>query len=1138
MPEFVHLHTHSHYSLLDGATKISELAKTAQKFKMPALALTDHGNMFGAIEFYKTMQKARIKPIIGVETYITRGSSEDRGAAADVSYHLVLLAKNLKGYKNLTRLVSHGFLKGFYYKPRIDKELLRKHCEGLIALSACLKGEINQFLLKDMEEEARQTALEYQEMFDGNYYLELQDHGIEEEQKIRPQIIKLSKELNIPLVATNDVHYLKREHYEAHDILLCLQTGKDYDDPNRMRYSTDQIYFKSPDEMAQLFADVPEAIENTIAVAEKCNLLLDMETMHLPYFNLPDDEPANDLDEYLEKVTYEGLKGRYNEITPEIKERADKELKVIKSAKYAGYFLIVKDFIDYARSQDIPVGPGRGSAAGSLVSYALSITNIDPLKYGLMFERFLNIHRLSMPDIDIDFCFERRGEIIDYVKRKYGEDCVAQIITFGTMAARAVIRDVGRVLRISYGEVDKIAKLIPIKPGTTLEGALKSVPELAELVKSDPKYEKLIEYSKTLEGLARHASTHAAGVVITPTDLTNYVPLYKTKDGDITTQYSMKLLENIGLLKMDFLGLRTLTVIDKALKAIKAKGIDLDINAISLDDDETYKIFAEGKTVGVFQFESAGMRDWLKKLCPKTLDDLIAMNALYRPGPMDWIQDFIARKHGHQKIEYIHSALEPVLGETFGFMVYQEQVMKTAVDLAGFSLSEADQLRWAMGKKNEKMMADLEGPFIDGAKEHHSINENLSKELYEQMKKFAGYGFNKSHATGYAYIAYQTAYLKAHHPAEFMAANLTSEMGNSKRIVVLTEECRKMEIQILPPDVNESFADFVVVDDAIRFGLGAIKNVGLGAIESIVKARKEDGQFFDIFDLCKRIDQRLVNRRVIESLILAGAMDSLGAHRAQLLTVLDTAVAYGQEAQIERESGQTSIFGDDQEKESLIPKLPEKEEWTESELLSNEKRVLGLYVSGHPLSRFEDEVRTFATFSLDDLETAVDEDAVKVCGIVTDFKTQVDSKGNTMAFFSVEDFSGTGECLMFSTQFADYRQFLQADALVMVVGKMSVREDKGSKIIAEEIIPLTEVQTRYTKSINLVLNVNDIEQDTVTKLGKVLDKSKGDKCVFITLKSNGSEFVMRSKQYQISPSAHLINSLRTILGKENVWIGG
>lgn len=1142
MSQFIHLHNHSHYSLLDGACKVDELIDAAVNCGMPALAITDHGNMFGAIEFYKTARAKNIKPIIGVEAYVAPGSRKDRKSEkgiSDTSYHLVLLAKNKTGYQNLMRLVSIGYLEGFYYRPRIDREVLQKYHEGLIALSACLKGEVAHALLHSGHEAAKKMALEYREIFKDDYYLEIQNHRIREENVVREQIANLSKELSIPLVATNDIHYLKREHYDPHDVLICLQTGKDRDDPKRLRYGTDEIYFKTPDEMSEIFSEYPEALSMTSEIAEKCQLDLDFKTTYLPKFQIPSGESASSLEEYLETLSFAGAKQRFTEITPAIEARLRHELNIINKMGYAGYFLIVMDFIQYARNLDIPVGPGRGSAAGSLVSYCLGITNIDPLKYNLIFERFLNPERVTMPDIDIDFCYERRDEIIKYVKKKYGENNVTQIITFGTMAARAVIRDVGRVLKIRYSDVDRIAKLIPAVPNMTLDRALDSVSELSKLVEQDAVHKQLIDYSKVLEGLARHASTHAAGVVITPDDLTNYTPLYKSNQDEVTSQYDMKCLEDIGVLKMDFLGLRTLTVIDKTVKSLAQKGISLDINNIPLDDQRTYEIFSKAETVGIFQFESSGMRDYLRKLKPQVFEDLIAMNALYRPGPMEWIDDFIQRKHRLKKIEYLHPLLEPILKETYGIIVYQEQVMRIASQLGGFSMGKADLLRRAMGKKKPELMAQQRALFIQGCAQK-GINDDLANKIFDLMDKFAGYGFVKPHSTCYALVAFQTAYLKRHHPADFMAATLSSEMGSTNRVVVLLEECKRMGIKVHPPNVNESFADFMVSDDGIRFGLGAVKNVGKNAIAFIVKAREEGGKFTNLFEFCDRIDSRLVNKKVLESLIQAGAMDSLEGHRAQKLQAVEMVVNFAQSAQALRQKGQTSLFGTDEKTVIPYPNLPMVQSWNNSESLAREKQLLGFYLSGHPLSRFNEEVNLFATATLDSLSELPDGTAVKVCGIVTEFKSILDRKNKPMAFLTLEDFSGTCEAIVFSKIFENYRDLLKVDAMLLVTGRTSSREEEDTKVLCDEVVPLNDVWKQYAKNLHLNMELIGVDDPILNQVSEILEQNPGNCNLFINLKApdDSQKQLIRSKKLKVNPAPDVITKLRSLLGHDNVWMEG
>ena len=880
--EFVHLHNHSDYSLLDGAQTVQTLVNTIDDLNMDSVALTEHGNLFSVIPYYKAAQKAGVKPIIGCETYVAVGSRFDKKARSDGGWgnnHLVLLAQNYKGYQNLMKLVTHGYLEGFYYRPRIDIDLLKEHSEGLVCLSGCLKGEIPEKMLKDDWKGAKDAALRFAEIFEDRFYLEVQNHGIPDEIQNIQNMKKLSTELNLPMVATNDAHYAKHEHWEAHDVHICLGTGKDRDDPKRLRYATPEFYFKTQDQMFEMFKDVPGAIENTRKIADSIDFEIPMGDYHLPNFPIPKDAENSNADDYLKSLCVEGVKNRYGEYSHDLEHRLDHELGVIKKMGFAGYFLITADFVKYAKDNMIPVGPGRGSAAGSLVSYSLGITTVDPIRHKLLFERFLNPDRISMPDIDIDFCIERRGEVIDYIKTQYGENSVTQIITFGKMKARQVVRDVGRVLGYSFGEVDKLAKMIPTTLNITLDEALDQSPELMAASKGE--FKELFDYSKILEGMNRHASIHAAGVVIAPGELTDYVPLYRSSQGDITSQYDMKGLEDLGLLKLDFLGLRNLTVIDNTIKLIEENGKKIDIENIPFDDQEVYKLFTKGLTIGVFQFESSGMREFLKKLKPTVIEDLIAMNALYRPGPMNNIDDFIRRKHGKTKIHYLHPSMEDILKETYGIIVYQEQVMQIANEVAGFSLAEADIMRRAMGKKIKKLMDELKIKFIDGAKKKNGIEPEMAKQIYELIEKFAEYGFNKSHSTAYAYVAYQTAWLKTHYPAEFMSANLTSEMSNIDSIVILINECRKMKIEVNPPDVNISSIDFRPVDSrTISFGLNAIKNVGTKALEQIIESRKEKKNMNRFMTLRLMLRLKPLIKKVLESLIMAGAMDSLEGNRS------------------------------------------------------------------------------------------------------------------------------------------------------------------------------------------------------------------------------------------------------------------
>ncbi len=1077
---FVHLHTHSQYSLLDGACRLDDVIKMAIEFKMPALALTDHGNLFGAIEFYKKASKAGIKPIIGCEAYVAGGSRFEKKPSSqypDGGFHLVLLAKNETGYKNLIKLTSAAFLEGFYHRPRIDKELLRQHSEGLIASSACLKGEVNWQLLNGRTEEAVAVARELNEIFgDGNFFLEIQNHGLEKELVLIPKVEAISRETGIGLVATNDCHYLRQQDSAAHDALLCIQTGKMVSDTDRMRYTSDQIYFKSPSEMETLFGDNKSALENTVHIAESCHLELELGKLKLPRFPIP--RPFVDPDVYLRHLCEEGLKDRYGKMDDTVEKRLDYELGVIKQMGYAGYFLIVKDFCDYAREQKIPVGPGRGSAAGSLVSYALKITNVDPIKFDLLFERFLNPERVSMPDIDIDFADRGRDKIIQYVIEKYGSDNVCQIITFGTMMARGVIRDVGRVLGMPYGDVDKIAKMVPERIGITLEAALKEVPELAELKKTDKRVERLLDYSITLEGLARHCSTHAAGVVIAPSALTNYVPLFKGSRDEITTQYDMKMVEEVGLLKMDFLGLRTLTVIDDTIRMAQENnpGLEIDIDNLPLDNPEVYRLFARGDTIGIFQFESAGMRDYLRKLEPGNFTDITAMNALYRPGPLDsgMINIYIDRKRGVEKVKYMHPKMEEILGSTYGVIVFQEQVLHIANNLAGYSMGKADFLRKAMGKKDAALMAAQKKEFLEGT-DKNKIEPKIAAEVFNQIETFARYGFNKAHSTCYALVAYQTAWLKRYYPREFMAALMSSEMNNSDRIYQFMEECRRMNIQVLPPDINESKVDFSVVESKIRFGLMAVKNVGEGPAWSIVNEREADGRFEKLADVVSRVPLKAVNRRTMESLIAAGACDSLEGNRAQKHDAVEAMLEFGHK--VNENSSSHDLFADGGgEIERVSPELKDIPEWSNSEKLAQEKLMLGYYVSGHPLDKYRDELGCFTSHRIGDLSQVPDDREVTIGGIVATVKTNIDKRGNTMAFVTVEDYSGSVELIFFSDCYDKSKEDTVTEKMVLVTGRIATREGEAPKIIASDLYPMEKLTERF--SCQLVIKIDRHCSDT------------------------------------------------------------
>ncbi len=1139
--DFVHLHVHTQYSLLDGANKLDDLVAQAQEFKMPALAITDHGNMFGAVEFYRRCMASGIKPLIGCEMYVApqdRRKKESIRGLPDAGYHLILLVKNHSGYKNLMKLSSIGYLEGFYHKPRIDKEVLRQHSKGLLALSSCLRGEIPSLLLKGDYPKAREVTEEYKSIFgQGNFFLEIQNHKIDEEIKVIPLLTKLAQECQVELVATNDCHYLKKEHAPAHDALLCIQTGKKITDTDRLKFTNDQMYFKSPDEMKTLFGDFPSALENTLRIAEVCNLDFEFGKTHLPEF--PPPSGFDDLDSYMEFLSRKGLAARYSKVTPGLEERLGYELKVIKQMGFAGYFLIVKDFIDYAKREGIRVGPGRGSVGGSLVAFCLGITNMDPIKYGLLFERFLNPERISLPDIDIDFSDRGRDKIIRYVINKYGKDNVAQIITFGTMAARAVVRDVGRVLDIPYSDVDRIAKMIPWVPDMNLKKAQEQRVELRTLVKSDPRIQRLMSYSEILEGLCRHASTHAAGVVIAPQALTEFVPLYKGSRDEITTQYDMRSIEEIGLLKMDFLGLRTLTVIDDTLQMLREeKNTVLDFDSIPLDDKKTYQLFSNGETVGIFQFESSGMREYLCKLKPESLDELTAMNALYRPGPLDskMTDEYIDRKRGLKKISYEHPLLEPILKETYGVIVYQEQVLKIASDLGGYSLGKADILRKAMGKKKAELMVQQREEFKKGAKAM-GIKQVVVDKIFDLMATFGRYGFNKAHSTGYAFLAYQTAYLKAHYPVQFMAASMTSETGNTDRIVTLMEECKRMGIEVLPPDVNESVGKFKVVGNQIRFGLEAVKNVGHGAIEAIVEVREKVGKFKSIFRFCGEVDMSAVNKRVMESLIQAGAFDSVSKHRAQLMASLDVATNCGQNLQEEKKRGQTSLFDlAGETKVAPIPKVPEVPEWPISEILSKEKEMLGFYVSGHPLTRYEEELKTFVTKDTKTIEEARDGEELYIGGVITHVKTNVDRKKKQMAFITLEDFVGTVEVVIFSDCYEKSRRIIRADSMVLVRGRASTKEGEKAKVVASDIVSLSKTYQKMKPPVHILLLSSGTGQDIVGELKEILNLHPGKSPVILHVRTNDEELKMRLKNAEVEVSRELLTDLKCLCGEKNVYV--
>jgi DNA polymerase-3 subunit alpha len=1047
----------------------------------------------------------------------------------------------------LIKLVTAGYLEGFYYRPRIDKELLAKHHEGLIILSGCLSGEVLHHLAQGHEEHAREVARWYREvMGEGNYYLEIQRHDLEGEAAFNEALLRLGRDLDIPLVATNDCHYLRAEDAAPHEILLCIQTGKTLNDPKRFAFSTPDFYFKSPQEMAERFRDLPGAVEQTLAIAERCDLHIPLGETHLPRYQVPE---GYTLDSYLETLVQEKLRQRLQtlerrgqRLTPALvrtyEQRAAHELRVIQQMGYSGYFLIVWDFIDYAKRQGIPVGPGRGSAAGSLVAYALGITELDPLRYQLLFERFLNPERVTLPDIDIDFCQERRDEVIAYVTQKYGKDNVAQIITFGTMMAKAVLRDVGRALDVPYGEVDRLAKLVPNRLNITLEDALKEEPRLREIEQQGGQMARLMSTAKALEGLVRHASTHAAGVVISPEPLTEYLPLYKGSKGEVVTQYAMEDIEHLGLLKMDFLGLRTLTVLHNTLRLIKdSDGTEMALEDIPLDDAKTYQLLSEARTFGVFQLESQGLRDILRKLKPSVFEDLIALVALYRPGPLGsgMIDDFIQRKHGKAQVEYLLPELEPILRETYGIIVYQEQVMQIASAIAGFSLGRADLLRRAMGKKKPEVMAEQRESFLKGAVAH-GFEQKKAEELFELMAYFAGYGFNKSHSAAYALIAYWTAFLKAHYPRQYMAALLTSEVQNTDKVIRYINESRDMGINILSPDVNDSYRDFRVVGDAIRFGLAAVKNVGDGAIEAIIEAREAGGPFASLFDFCQRVNLKLVNRRVIESLIKCGAFDATGATRAQMMACLDDYLEAAQRRQRDREDGQTSLFDDaDAAPPLLRPSEPAVPEWEESQLLAYEKEVLGFYITGHPLARFARQLRLYATATTQTLGGYRDGDKVSLGGMVFKVRLQTTRKGERMAFVTLEDVQGQVDVIVFPEVYKEYGASLEVDQAVLVRGTVDWDED-SAKIIADRIVPLAEASSRLTPQVHISLQTLGLTRDLLGQLRAVLEAAPGPSSVYLHLLFPDAREVvlLPDERFQVVPSEGLVQEIETLFGQEVV----
>jgi DNA polymerase-3 subunit alpha len=1091
---------------------------------MPAVTMTDHGCLFGAVEFYKQVTKAGIKPIIGCEVYVAPGSRFDRGGTdnEEASYHLLLLARDNAGYKNLVTMVTKAYLEGFYYKPRVDMDLLEQYSGGLIALSACLKGEIPYCLQRGLLDRARERALQYKHIFGPeNFYLEIQANGLPEQIAVNKQLIELGRDLHIGLVATNDCHYLKKEDAKAHEVLLCIQTGKTLKDANRLRFSSNEFYLKSPDEMKETFSDIPEAIANTIKIAERCNVTFKLGESLLPRYKTSDGEDPFSL---FSRLAHEGLERKIGSDAPEVyRERLKTELEVIKKMGYASYFLIVWDFISYARSRNIPVGPGRGSAAGSLVSYCLDITEVDPIRYNLLFERFLNPERISMPDIDVDFCQDRRGEVITYVSEKYGKDHVAQIITFGTMAAKAAIRDVGRAMDMPYAEVDKIAKLVPNTPKITIEAAMKQEPQLKELYDSNDEVKDLLDIAMRLEGLNRHASTHAAGVVISPVPLTEYTPLYKSpSDESIMTQFDMGSVEGIGLLKFDFLGLKTLTVIQNTLNYVKQGGTEVSLKDIPLDDEKTYELLSSGQTTGIFQLESAGMKDILVKMTPNRIEDLIALVALYRPGPIGsgMIDDFIKRKKGKIPVKYDLPQLKEMLDETYGVILYQEQVMRIANKLANFSLGQADILRKAMGKKNIEVMAKQKEHFVNGAVAN-GINEKKASKLFDLLANFAEYGFNKSHSAAYAFVSYQTAYLKAHYPVEFMAATLSMDIHDTDKIVKSINECRQMKIDILPPDINLSGSEFRVVGNSIRFGLSAVKGVGAAAIESIIEARDAGGPFASVADFTGRVDARKVNKKVLESLVKAGAYDSMGITRAAAMDSVTTAL----NGSGSRNTGQQSIFG-----EEMFEQAPPVEEWDEAELLRNEKEALGFYITGHPLTKYDMLLTKLKAKKTTELEHIPDRSDIIIGGVLRSLKKKnVKSTGDLMAYITLEDSEGSVEVIVFSELYKNSVHVLKKDMLLLVKGSID-RDEKGVRVRAKEVSNLEDAGKISVRRMEVRIDEALGSSENLHGIRDLVAQYPGDCQLFLKIRLKKTQTVIATG-IMISPDTILLNRLENMVGR-------
>ncbi len=1142
---FVHLHVHSQYSLLDGAIRVSDLLDKCKEYEMESVAITDHGAMYGALEFYVKAKKAGIKPIVGCEFYIAPGKRSDRKQIdGNHAFHIVLLAMDHTGYKNLMKLAAISQFEGFYYKPRIDMEVLKEHSESVIALTACLHGQVPWLIHQNDMAGARKKAQELYDIFGDRLYFEIQENGIADQKPVNDGLMQLSKEMGIKLVATNDCHYLNKDEAHAHEVLLCIQTGKTITDPKHFRFSTDEFYFKSPDTMKRSFAYSPEAIATSVEIAGRCNLEIDFGQYHFPKFPMPEGET---LETMFIKACKSGLIQRFSamraedSLTPELEkqysDRLDMEINVINQMGFPGYFLIVADFINWAQDNDIPVGPGRGSGAGSLAAYCMRITNIDPIPYGLIFERFLNIERKSMPDFDVDFCQDRRGEVIDYVRDKYGgAEHVAQIVTYGSMKARGVIRDVGRALDIAFGEVDKIAKLIPDQLKMTIKKAIKEEPRLTEAANRDPRIEELLRVSQTLEGLARHTSTHAAGVVVSPEPMVEYLPTCKGSKDETLTQYDMKHTEMTGLIKFDFLGLKTLTVIDKALGHIKADiGTNLNIESIPMDDTRTFDLLCAGDALGVFQLESAGMRELLVKMAPEQFSDLIALVALYRPGPLDsgMVDDFVETKHGRATANYPLPQIKFVLEETYGVIVYQEQVMKIANILANYSLGDADILRRAMGKKIPEVMDEEKVKFMAGAR-NNNIPEDKAEFIFDLMAKFAGYGFNKSHSAAYALISYQTAYLKAHYPAQFMTALLSCDMTNTDKIVLYISECKDHKIEVLPPDINESLQDFSVINDRIRFGLAAVKNVGGSALDSIIEERENSGKYTSLSDFCNRVDSRRANSRVIESLIKSGAFDSLGHKRSQLFATLDKAIEQAKAIQRDKQSGQMSLFAvapEESGSEVTSIALPDVPEWDERELLAFEKETVGFYITGHPLDNVINEIKTIVDTDIHNLENWGEDQPVRIGGLIRTYKQHKSKKGDPMAFLTVEDVLETVEVIVFPDAYSQCYQLLSSTDPIIIQGTVQ-KDERGAKIIADSVFTLQDAREKFTELVKVRLDSNKITRNKLEAVKKVFYQFHGECPLLLTIHFTGQGEVDIDviKDLKIRPCKQLTESIDEILG--------